>query len=498
MKTPLTCLNYINGQWVNAAGGSSLESRNPSVTDEVVATFPRSQAGDVDTAVIAARQAYRSWRQVPAPARAEYVFRIGEILLQHKEELAQLISREMGKPLTEARGDVQEGVDCAFYSAGEGRRLFGQTTPSEMPNKFAMTVRMPIGVCALITPWNFPVAIPCWKAMPALVCGNTVILKPAEDTSACATKLIEIFAAAGLPDGVINLVHGVGEEAGKALVEHPDIDLVSFTGSSETGAFVGATCGRTHKRVCLEMGGKNAQVVMEDADLELALDGAVWGAFGTTGQRCTATSRLILHRDIKEKFTTMLYERTSKLRLGAGDDPNTEVGPIINAKQLQRVSQYMDIAREEGAKILIGGEIASEGLLKNGYFFQPTILDNVNPQMRVAREEIFGPVVALIEVTSFDQAIAILNDTNYGLTSSVYTRDINRAFTAMRDIEAGITYINGPTIGAEVHLPFGGVKQTGNGHREAGTTALDVFTEWKSVYVDFSGSLQRAQIDNRS
>lgn len=498
MKTPLSCLNYINGQWVNASGGSSLESRNPSVTDEVVATFPRSQVADVDTAVIAARKAYRSWRQVPAPARAEYVFRIGEILLQHKEELAQLISREMGKPLTEARGDVQEGVDCAFYSAGEGRRLFGQTTPSEMPNKFAMTMRMPIGVCALITPWNFPVAIPCWKAMPALVCGNTVILKPAEDTSACATKLIEIFAAAGLPDGVINLVHGVGEEAGKALVEHPDIDLVSFTGSSETGAFVGATCGRTHKRVCLEMGGKNAQVVMEDADLELALDGAVWGAFGTTGQRCTATSRLILHRDIKEKFTTMLYERTSKLRLGAGDDPNTEVGPIINAKQLQRVSQYIDIAREEGAKILIGGKIANEESLQNGYFFQPTILDNVTPKMRVAREEIFGPVVALIEVTSFDQAIAILNDTNYGLSSSVYTRDINRAFTAMRDIEAGITYINGPTIGAEVHLPFGGVKQTGNGHREAGTTALDVFTEWKSVYVDFSGSLQRAQIDNRS
>lgn len=498
MKTPLTCWNYINGQWVNASEGKILESRNPAVTDEVVATFPRSQAVDVDTAVVAARKAYRSWRQVPAPARAEYVFRIGEILLQHKEELAQLISQEMGKPLTEARGDVQEGIDCAFYSAGEGRRLFGQTTPSEMPNKFAMTVRMPIGVCALITPWNFPMAIPCWKAMPALVCGNTVILKPAEDTSACATKLIEIFAAAGLPDGVINLVHGAGEEAGKALVEHPDVDLVSFTGSSETGAFVGATCGRTHKRVCLEMGGKNAQVVMEDADLELALDGAVWGAFGTTGQRCTATSRLILHRDIKEKFTNMLYERTSRLRLGAGNDPNTEVGPIINAKQLQRVSEYMDIAREEGAKILIGGEIAHEGSLQNGYFFQPTILDNVTPQMRVAREEIFGPVVALIEVTSFEQAIAILNDTNYGLSSSVYTRDINRAFTAMRDIEAGITYINGPTIGAEVHLPFGGVKQTGNGHREAGTTALDVFTEWKSVYVDFSGSLQRAQIDNRN
>ncbi|TVP67924.1 MAG: aldehyde dehydrogenase family protein [Nodularia sp. (in: Bacteria)] len=497
MKTPLTCRNYIDGQWLNAATGNILESRNPAVVSEIVATFPRSQGDDINIAVAAARQAYRSWRQVPAPARAEYVFRVGELLLQHKEELAELISREMGKPLTEARGDVQEGIDCAFYSAGEGRRLFGQTTPSEMPNKFAMTVRTPIGVCALITPWNFPMAIPCWKAMPALVCGNTIILKPAEDTPACATKLIEIFVAAGFPNGVVNLVHGLGEEAGKALVEHPDVDLVSFTGSSETGAFVGATCGRTHKRVCLEMGGKNAQIVMEDADLELALEGALWGAFGTTGQRCTATSRLILHCDIKEKFTAMLLERTSQLRLGAGNDPETEVGPIINQQQLQRVSEYMDIAREDGATVLIGGKIADAGSLENGYFFQPTILDDVTPNMRVAREEIFGPVVALIKVTSFEQAIAILNDSNYGLSSSVYTRDINRAFTAMRDIEAGITYINGPTIGAEVHLPFGGVKQTGNGHREAGTTALDVFTEWKSVYVDFSGSLQRAQIDNR-
>ncbi|WP_026736475.1 aldehyde dehydrogenase family protein [Fischerella sp. PCC 9605] len=497
MTTPLTCRNYIDGQWLSAASGATLESRNPANKHEVVATFPRSASVDVDTAVAAARQAYRSWRLVPAPARAEYIFKVGELLSKYKEELAQLMSREMGKPLTEARGDVQEGIDCAFYSAAEGRRLFGQTTPSEMPNKFAMTVRMPIGVCALITPWNFPIAIPCWKAMPALVCGNTIILKPAEDTPACATKLVEIFAEAGLPPGVINLVHGVGEEVGKALVAHAGVDLVSFTGSSETGAEVGATCGRTHKRVCLEMGGKNAQIVMEDADLELALDGAVWGAFGTTGQRCTATSRLILHRDIKEKFTAMFKERTSKLRLGVGTDPNTDVGPIINERQLQRVSKYLDIAREEGAIVLMGGEIASEGELQHGYFFQPTILDRVIPQMRVAQEEIFGPVVALIEVSSFDEAISVLNDTNYGLSSSIYTRDINRAFVAMRDLEAGITYINGPTIGAEVHLPFGGVKHTGNGHREAGTTALDIFTEWKTVYVDFSGSLQRAQIDNR-
>lgn len=333
--------------------------------------------------------------------------------------------------------------------------------------------------------------------MPALVCGNTVILKPAEDSSACATKLVEIFAQAGLPPGVVNLVHGIGEEVGKALVEHPNVDLVSFTGSSETGAQVGAICGRTYKRTCLEMGGKNAQIVMEDADLQLAVDGTVWGAFGTAGQRCTATSRLLLHREIKEKFTAMLKERTSKLRLGAGTDPHTDVGPIVNERQLQRVKRYVEIARQEGATVLIGGEIAGEEQLQNGYFFQPTILDRVKPKMRVAQEEIFGPVVALIEVNSFEEAIAVLNDTNYGLSSSIYTRDINRAFAAIRDIEAGITYINGPTIGAEVHLPFGGVKHTGNGHREAGTTALDIFTEWKTVYVDFSGSLQRAQIDNR-
>ncbi|MFB2917630.1 aldehyde dehydrogenase family protein [Aerosakkonema funiforme] len=496
MTTPKTCLNYINGQWLPAKSGATLESRNPADWRQLVATFPRSEAVDVDAAVEAARNAYRQWRLVPAPARAGYIYRVAELLIQHKEELAQLMSREMGKAIAEARGDVQEGIDCALYYAGEGRRLFGQTTPSEMPNKFAMTVRMPIGVCALITPWNFPVAIPCWKALPALVCGNTIILKPAGDTPACASFLIQIFHDAGFPEGVVNLVHGFGSEVGKALTEHPDIDLVSFTGSSQTGAEIGSTCGRTHKRVCLELGGKNAQIVMDDADLELALEGAVWGAFGTTGQRCTATSRLLLHRDIKDKFTSMLVERTAKLRLGAGIDPNTNVGPLVNVAQLQRVSGYLEVAHFEKAKVLIGGKIANIGDLKYGFFFEPTILDNVTPDMRVAREEIFGPVVSLIEVNSFEEAIKILNDTPYGLSSSIYTGDVNRAFQAMRDIEAGITYINGPTIGAEVHLPFGGVKQTGNGHREAGTAALDVFSDWKSVYVDFSGRLQRAQIDN--
>ncbi len=495
--SPLTCRNFINGQWQLSASNQSGESRNPADWREVVATFPLSTLEVVNAAVEAARHAYRSWRLVTAPERAEYLQRVGEILLQRKEELAMLMTREMGKPLTESRGDVQEGIDCAFYYAGEGRRLFGQTVPSELRNKFAMTVRMPVGVCALITPWNFPVAIPCWKSLPALVCGNTIILKPAKETSACAAVLMEVLQAARLPSGVVNLVHGSGEVVGQALVEHSGVDLVSFTGSSQTGAEVGAICGRTHKRVCLEMGGKNAQIVMEDADLALALEGALWGAFGTAGQRCTATSRLLLHRDIKAEFTAKLLEQTQQLRVGAGLDPQTDVGPLVNESQRNRVKTYLEIARTEGAKVIIGGEIPAQEALQYGYFFQPTILDNVTPQMRVAQEEIFGPVVSLIEVTSFEEAVEILNLTPYGLSSSVYTRDINRAFQAVRDIEAGITYINGPTIGAEVHLPFGGMKQTGNGHREAGSAALDVFTEWKTVYVDFSGKLQRAQIDNR-
>ncbi|WP_013321872.1 aldehyde dehydrogenase family protein [Gloeothece verrucosa] len=495
---PLTCFNYINGQWVPAKVRETSQSRNPANSSEVVATFPLSTSADVNAAVEAARKAYLSWRKIPAPQRAEYLQRVAQILTKRKEELATVMTREMGKTIAEARGDVQEGIDCAFYYAGEGRRLFGQTTPSELSNKFAMTLRMPVGVCALITPWNFPVAIPCWKSLPALVCGNTIILKPAKDTPACATLLVEVFQQAGFPPGVVNLVHGVGPEIGQDLVEHPGIDLVSFTGSSVIGSQVGEICGRIHKRVCLELGGKNAQIVMEDADLELALEGALWGAFGTTGQRCTATSRLILHRDIKKEFTEKLLEKTAQLRLGPGIDPKTDVGPLISSTQREKVKKYIDLAREEGAKILLGGDIPKDSALKSGFFFEPTILDHVTPQMRVAQEEIFGPVVGLIEVSSFEEAISVLNDTPYGLSSSIYTQDINRAFQAMQDLEAGITYINGPTIGAEVHLAFGGVKQSGNGHREAGTTALDVFSEWKTVYVDFSGRLQRAQIDNRS
>ncbi len=488
--------NYIDGKWLPAQAGQVIENRNPANRNDLVGLFPASDQGDVDTAVAAAKKAFASWRLVPAPKRGELLYRVGELLKAHKEEIARIMTREMGKVLKETRGDVQEGIDTAFYVAGEGRRLFGETTPSELPDKFAMSVRAPVGVCALITPWNFPMAIPTWKMFPALICGNTVVLKPAEDTPYTAVKLFEILQRAGVPPGVVNLVQGRGEEVGVALVRHPDVHLVSFTGSAVVGREVAAACGQSLKRVSLELGGKNAQIVMEDADLGLAVEGALWGAFGTTGQRCTATSRLILHHDIKTEFIDRLVARIEKIKIGDGLDESVEIGPLINQAARDKVQSYMEIGRQEGASVLIGGSAYDIGACANGFFFEPTILDRVTPNMRVAQEEIFGPVLSVIEVPDFDAAIAVLNGTRYGLSSSIYTADVNRAFRAMRDIEAGITYINGPTIGAEVHLPFGGVKDTGNGHREAGTTVYDIFSEWKSIYVDYSGRLQKAQIDN--
>ena len=488
--------NYIDGKWLSAQAEQVIENRNPANRNDLVGLFPASDQHDVDTAVAAAKKAFASWRLVPGPKRGELLYRVGELLRAQKEDIARIMTREMGKVLKETRGDVQEGIDTAFYVAGEGRRLFGETTPSELPDKFAMSVRAPVGVCALITPWNFPMAIPTWKMFPALICGNTVVLKPAEDTPYTAVKLCEILQRAGLPPGVVNLVQGRGEEVGAALVRHPDVQLVSFTGSAAVGREVAAACGHSLKRVSLELGGKNAQIVMEDADQDLAVEGALWGAFGTTGQRCTATSRLILHHDIKAEFINRLAARIEKIKIGDGLDESVEIGPLINQAARDKVQAYMEIGRQEGARVLIGGSVYDTGACANGFFFQPTILDRVTPSMRVAQEEIFGPVLSVIEVRDFDEAIAVLNGTRYGLSSSIYTRDVNRAFRAMRDIEAGITYVNGPSIGAEVHLPFGGVKDTGNGHREAGTTVYDIFSEWKSIYVDYSGRLQKAQIDN--
>ncbi|OGQ68657.1 MAG: aldehyde dehydrogenase [Deltaproteobacteria bacterium RIFCSPLOWO2_12_55_13] len=488
--------NFINGKWVEAKSGKTFENRNPADRRDLIGLFPASGPEDVEEAVSAARKAFGEWRLAPAPKRGEILYRVGELLRQRKEEIARAMTREMGKVLKETRGDVQEGIDTAYYTAGEGRRLFGETTPSELPDKFAMSLRVPVGVCGLITPWNFPMAIPTWKIFPALLCGDTVVLKPAEDTPHTAVKLFELLEEAGVPPGVANLVHGVGEDAGAALVRHRDVRLIYFTGSTAVGREIAAVCGQSLKRVSLEMGGKNGQIVMEDADLKLALEGALWGAFGTTGQRCTATSRLILHRQIKKELTDMLVERAEKIKIGDGLDESVEMGPLINEAAREKVHGYVQIGKEEGARLLTGGTVYEEGKRRQGYFYRPTLFDRVTPDMRIAQEEIFGPVLSVIEVQSFEQAIEVLNGTPYGLSSSIYTRDVGRAFRALRDIEAGITYINGPTIGAEVHLPFGGVKETGNGHREAGTTVYDIFSEWKSVYIDYSGRLQKAQIDN--
>jgi aldehyde dehydrogenase (NAD+) len=422
--------------------------------------------------------------------------KVGDVMVARKEELARQMTREMGKVLTETRGDVQEGIDTAYYAAGEGRRLFGKTVPSELPDKLNMAMRVPIGVAGIVTPWNFPMAIPTWKIFPALLCGNTIVFKPASDTPATATSLVEILLEAGIPAGAINIVHGGGAEVGNAIVGHPDVDLVSFTGSTEVGKKISAMAASTLKRVSLELGGKNAQIVMDDADLGLALEGLLWGAFGTTGQRCTATSRLILHEKIHDKFIGMLVDRVKKLRLGDGLLPTTDVGPCINQGQQETVKNYVEIGVQEGARIVTGGDIPRGSGLEKGWFFSPTVFENVKPEHRIAKEEIFGPVLSVLKTKSLDEAIHILNDTIYGLSSSIYTADVNRAFRAVRDVKAGIIYINAPTIGAEAHMPFGGVKQTGNGHREGGWTVYDFFSEWKTVYVDYSGGLQRAQIDN--
>ncbi|HET6277672.1 MAG TPA: aldehyde dehydrogenase family protein [Candidatus Polarisedimenticolia bacterium] len=497
MSEPRAYRNFIDGEWVESAGGRTFENRNPADTSEVLGIFQDSTPDDVEAAVKAARAAQRRWSQVPAPKRAEYLFRMGEILARRKDECAGAMTQEMGKPIRESRGDVQEAIDVCYYIAGEGRRLHGYTTPSELPNKACYSLRMPVGVAGLIAPWNFPMAIPAWKLIPALVCGNAVILKPATDTPLSSYHLVKLCQEVGIPRGVVNFVTGGGAAVGEPLCRHPQVDLISFTGSSETGREVGRTCAETFKRVSLEMGGKNAMLVMDDARIDLAVQGALWGAFGTTGQRCTATSRIIVHKKVHREFVDRLVERASDLKVGGGLDESIEVGPLINEAQLKRVMEYIQIGRDEGADPVLGGVRLTKGEYGRGFFFQPTIFTGVEPTMRIAREEIFGPVVGILQADNLEHALEIANDTDYGLSASIYTQDVNKAFTAVRDLSAGITYVNASTIGAECHLPFGGVRRTGNGHREgAAHTALEIFSEWKSVYVDFSGKLQKAQIDN--
>lgn len=484
--------NYIDGKWQRVSRLTGVI--NPANGKELL-KVPLSDREHVDLAVQAANQAYKKWRLVPAPKRAEILYEAGFLLKKRKEHLARLLTMENGKVIEEARGEVQEAIDMAFYMAGEGRRLFGQTTPSELKDKFAMSERAPVGIAGIITPWNFPIAIASWKIFPAIIAGNTVIWKPATETPIMAYELVKILEEAGIPVGVVNVVYGSGPDVGEAMVTHPDIDIISFTGSNDVGRQVAAKCGAQLKKVSLEMGGKNAVIVMDDADLDLAADGIIWSAFGTSGQRCTACSRVIVHEDVQQQLEKRLLQKMEHLQIGNGLDESVQVGPIINEAGLEKIKKYIEIGKNEGAVLLAGGRPLTDGMYENGHYFEPTIFTNVTCDMRIAQEEIFGPVVSLIPVKSFEEAIDLNNQVSYGLSSSIFTHDVQRVFRAQRDLDTGIVYMNAGTTGAEIHLPFGGTKGTGNGHRDSGVQALDVFTEWKSVYVDYSGKLQRAQID---
>jgi aldehyde dehydrogenase (NAD+) len=490
-----TYYNFVDGDWSPSASGDVFENRNPANADDIVGVFQQSGRQDVERAIDAARRAYTRWRLVPAPRRAEIVFRAAQILVARKEDFAREMTREMGKVLKETRGDVQEAIDMSFFYAGEGRRMYGQTTPSELQSKFAMSVRQPIGVCGVITPWNFPMAIPSWKIIPAIICGNTVVFKPASLTPLSAVNFVKVLEEAGLPKGVVNIVTGGGSAVGNPILESPDVRVVSFTGSTDVGRTVNEKCAPSFKKVHLEMGGKNVIMIMDDANLELAVDGCLWGGFGTTGQRCTAASRVVVHENVYRKFLDAFAARAKALVVGDGLVEDTDMGPSVSDSQLETVARYVKIGKDEGATLVAGGRVLDSGGYARGFFHEPTVFGDVNPKMRIAREEIFGPVVSVIPCRSLEQAIEIGNDVEYGLSASIYTQDVNRAFTAMRDLYTGIFYVNAPTIGAEVHLPFGGTKNTGNGHRESGIAALDLFSEWKSVYIEFSGKLQRAQID---
>ncbi len=486
--------NHIGGKWQSAQSGQTFPNYNPA-TGELLGYFPLSGEAEANAAVAAARAAFDKWRLVPAPKRGEILYRVGELLLRRKEEIARTMTQEMGKVLKETRGDVQEGIDMAYYMGGEGRRLFGYSVPVELPNKAGIAIRDPVGVVACITPWNFPIAIPTWKMFPALIAGNTIVIKPASDTPLSALRLVETLYDAGLPEGVVNIVFGPGNTVGEALLHHPDVAVISFTGSTASGRHVAIEAAKSLKRVSLEMGGKNAVIVMDDADLDLAVEGILWSAYGTTGQRCTACSRVIVHNAVRKQLVDKLVPRIEQLRLGNGLDENVDVGPVINASQLEKIHNYTGIGQVEGATLVTGGSIAREGDLARGHFYRPTLFTAVRPEMRLAQEEIFGPTLSVIDVASLDEAIAVNNNTPYGLSSAIYTQDINRVQRAMRDITTGILYINSGTTGAEIQFPFGGTRGTGNGHREAGIAGLDVFTEWKVVYTDYSGKLQKAQID---
>ena len=483
---------YINGEWIPSSSGKTFETRNPA-DGETLAFFQEGTEKDVKKAVEAAERAFPQWRKFPPPKRGEILLKAAAIMRERKEELGKMVTQEMGKVIAEGKGDVQEAIDFLEYISGEGRRLLGETTPSELPDKLCLTLKQPIGVVGCITPWNFPMAVPCWKLGAALITGNAVVYKPATLTPLCAATLVEVFQQAGLPPGVLNMVTGPAEVVGEAIVQHPNIRAVSFTGSVAAGKDIYAKASRMLKRVGLELGGKNPQIVMDDARVDLAVEGVLFGAFGTAGQRCTATSRLIVQERIYDELMEYLLARTKALKVGNPLDSTVDIGPVASAEQETKILQYIQMGIDEGAKLICGGKKLKGGQYDKGFFIAPTIFE-AKHGMRITKEEIFGPVLAVMKVRNYDEALKVANDVEYGLSSSIYTGNVNTAFRAMQDLEAGVTYINAPTIGAEVHLPFGGVKNTGNGAREAGTEAIHEFTEIKSVFIDFSGKLQKAQI----
>jgi len=486
------CPNYVSGQWVESRSGRTLERRNPANLRDLIGYLPLSTRDEMREAIEAAERAREAWRDTPAPARGKIVMRAARLLEEQKDEVARLLTREEGKTVAESLGEIQRSVNIAEFTAGEARRLTGETLPSELPRNFAYTLRQPLGVVGLITPWNFPVAIPVWKISPALVCGNTVVWKPAGLTPFISRRLVEIFSAAGLPPGVLNMVHGRGNEVGEELVEHPAVRAVSFTGSCEVGGALYAKASQRMKKVQCEMGGKNPVVVLADADLELAADNTVPGAFGSTGQRCTATSRVIVEETVADRFVNMLVERTSKLKVGNGAEPGVQDGPSVDEAQFTKVLEYLEIGKGE-AKLVCGGERVT-GLSDEGYYIAPTIFDHVPQNARIAKEEIFGPVLSVIRVKDFEEAIAAADNVPFGLTASIFTTDANRVFQAVDRLECGMVHVNSPTVGGEAHVPFGGTKATGIGERETGSTAIDFYSELKVVYVDYTGRKRESKI----